>query len=582
MTDIEKAKILVSIENGIKTTTKQINEKIIELNDFADKLRKGLLTWYKGSEDTEVITRGIAKAHEEIAGLKIMAESPYFFKTKVSFADENTTREIFISKYSLPEQQIYSWVSPIARLRYAPIGEASYQRPKGEARKCIINKRENYLIRNAQVYQVSYETAEQPKIKLVNKPLSEDSRFGLTEIIEKLDAYQDDIIRLDPDGSLLISGPAGSGKTTLALHRMSFLRQNPDTAYRFPVRGMTIFVQDEATKKYFASILPSLTLKGVTITTFAEWAFKLLGLNMANKDSKSFAYSENSTHEHQSLLIYAKHQALRRKTPIVKLTNIYDSLSSAYFDYFDAQSFAAFKQQQASRILDRFDLSLLLTAALGEVKTKDLKQLIVVDEAENYLPGQLSLIKRHLDPSTGAIIYIGDLVQQTFPFAMKHWEQINENFNEGKKIVIPKVYRISEEIRDYLISKGYEQDISSTLEHGPKVEEIKIAEVAKLSNSIQAKIDSIESSKSLGVITNSPEALIQLQNDLKPSERLHVLSIQEAQGVEFDSVILVFSKRENYPLDWPQELIRELVKVERDLFLVGVTRAKKELQVCLI
>ena len=584
MTDTTQAKILVSVEKELKSSQTKIHEKISELKDFADKLRRGLLTWYRGSEDVDVIQRGIAKSQEEVISLETMLESPYFFKADVKFADETNERPVYISKFSLPEHRIYSWVSPIACLRYANPGEASYILPSGTSRSGFISRKDNYLIREHQLYKFSYATTTTPTTLVINKPFKANEQFGLTEIIEKLDAYQDDIIRIEPAGSMLISGAAGSGKTTLALHRMAFLHQNIQTAFSYPIKGMLVFVQDEATKNYFASILPNLSLKGVTLTTFAEWAFKLLNLT-----SKNYIYSEQLEHPDHALLIYAKHQALLRHEKPSKLGNLYDNLSSAYFDYFDEYSFEAFKKQKSEKILDRFDLTLLLEAAIGEIKTSDLKQLIVIDEAENYLPGSLAIIKQFRDPTTAAMIYIGDLVQRTFPFTMRHWEQINENFATGRKIVIPKVYRISHEIRKYLESRGYAQDMSTSLHHGPEVLET-TCNPNQLNQVIQSELENFIKQETLnsnetritGILSNSPDLFSNLRTSYPQNNKLHFLSIHEAQGVEFDTVLLFFKKQSSYPAHWPHQLTDELEKVERDLFLVGVTRARFELKVFLL
>jgi len=75
--------------------------------------------------------------------------------------------------------------------------------------------------------------------------------FMLPEIVAEMEKSQDQVIRAHHEGPLVISGPAGSGKTTLAFHRVAYLTQAPDTALHYREDSIIIFVQDNGTKEYF-------------------------------------------------------------------------------------------------------------------------------------------------------------------------------------------------------------------------------------------------------------------------------------------------------------------------------------------
>lgn len=66
-----------------------------------------------------------------------------------------------------------------------------------------------------------------------------------------MEKAQDQVIRASHKGSLVIGGPAGSGKTTLALHRVAYLTQAPETSEFYPTKSIIVFVQDTGTKITF-------------------------------------------------------------------------------------------------------------------------------------------------------------------------------------------------------------------------------------------------------------------------------------------------------------------------------------------
>jgi DNA helicase IV len=574
MTERQKAQALLSVENYLSQIKNKIEQKMDEVNVLTRKLVSGLQTWYRGDGDSEVVGMMINNNRKEISDLQKMSDSPFFFKAEVKFSGNKDFEEIYISKYSLPEQKIYSWVTPIARLRYKEVGVCEYDLINGKKRSGEIRQREKFKIREGEL--ISYEIdSGNEKIKVLDSNWREEGHFGLNEIIESLDVFQDEIIRIDPHGATLISGPAGSGKTTLALHKIAYLAQNIHTAQTFSPSQAVIFVQDRTTRDYFASLLPRLGLSVVRITTFDLWAMQLL-------DIRDLGYISSFPDPDYPLLVHAKYCCLQKKENVLlKTRNIYERLESVYFDEFDERSYRVFKKQKESGVLDRFDITILLRDKLKNYKIKDPYRLILIDEAENYLAQQLQIIRMFSSPATNSIIYVGDLVQQTFPFTIKNWEMINVRFPEQKKVIIPKVYRFTKQIRDYLISKGYSQDASHTLPGGPQVSEQPGFDLDKICHEL-ALLQGCKPDVIIGVISNNDSMLDLIRNRFNSSEKLHFLTIQEAQGVEFDAVFLIFQEKQYLNRGFPLTLSLELAKVERDLFLVGVTRCKRDLRIFLI
>lgn len=95
----------------------------------------------------------------------------------------------------------------------------------------------------------------------------------LKEITPLIDARQFDLITQPDSGLVVIQGGAGSGKTTIGLHRLAYLAYHDP--HRFRPDRMLVVVFNEALVRYISQVLPALGLSGVTIRTYQEWAARL-------------------------------------------------------------------------------------------------------------------------------------------------------------------------------------------------------------------------------------------------------------------------------------------------------------------
>src|SRR3989339_1016611 len=262
-------------QEQLKRSIEVIRQTLQKTTDNVSKLKKSLHTF---NEDDKLVQSKLLEMNKEkLEELELMQESPYFNKCEIN--DEN----IYIGKFSLSEENIYSWISPIAKIRFEHPGTVSYILPDNREKQGTMTKKDQYMIVNGKIIYLSTETLDNPRELIYQDYFSNQKKsFVLPEIVAQMEKAQDAVIRASYKNALLISGPAGSGKTTLALHRVAYLLQSPDVADRFHPSKILILVQDTGTKEYFSQLLPELGIKNVTIRTFADWAMSVLDLQNYN------------------------------------------------------------------------------------------------------------------------------------------------------------------------------------------------------------------------------------------------------------------------------------------------------------
>lgn len=541
----------------------------------------------------------LAHFNERFDQLHHLFPSPFFFRGDVT-SSEGKEQTIHFAKFPLIEQGIFSWTSPAARLRFADLGSISYPLPDNPDWSGILTRKDQFMIAGGEIRFMTSENPEEGRVLVYQEQLSRrKTDFMLPEIIARMERAQDDVIRADWKGSFLISGPAGSGKTTLAFHRIAFLLQSPETAQHFSDENIIVFVQDESTKQYFSRLLPELGIHTVTVTTFAAWAFERLEIHKA-----TFIRRQNGTDATVDAYEYHKMLALQEAPSLPITKDHFGSLQEVYKKFFSKDDFAQFERQKSNNEFDRFDISLLLNNTLkrkGSFKKEEeyflrkkefevirKKRLIplsysfiVVDEVQNYLPEQISILRSCIQSETQAMLYVGDLRQQVLFGTLKKWEDVGESFAEGRKIELDKVYRSTKHILRYIQSVGYTMEIPDELREGTSATEETHANATSEINRIQELAQGQDEKMQTGVIGFSESYLEPFKKELASIPNLHVLTVGQAQGVEFDRVFLVGIKKDLFtPSSEQNETYqKDLATIRKDLLYVALTRAMDELYV---
>lgn len=594
MQDFQKTNLLEKAKTHVDGVIGKINEESELTRKNIDSMEKRRLSL--SSIDRRIEAEVLDHSKERLGELEHLMESPYFVRCDVAFAGDKETKSVYFGKFQSSNQNIYSWTSPAAVMRFETVGPISYSLPNGQKKAGEMARKDQFMIVGGQIVFMASEAKEWERTLVHQEHLSNrKSGFMLPEIVERMEKAQDEVIRAAHTGSFLIAGPAGSGKTTLAFHRIAYLTQSPDTAALYPGHNIIVFVQDKSTQAYFSALLPQLGINNVTITTWADWALELLGLN-----DFSYVFRFGDGEKERDEYEFSKLKAMRQAGELSYKGDPTAVLKRAYSGYFSAGQSESFEEQLGNKLLDSFDLTILLKnkldleAGLGverEVVVEDKRgkltlirkmvplkySLIVLDEAENYLADQIKLIKECIGKNQ-SILYVGDLAQQTRLGTIKSWNEAGEEFATGRKVVLEKVYRNTRQILDYIRSCGYEVNIPLGLNEGPPVEELDLNDYEGAVKKINQIINENQAG-AIGILHNDGKFAEKYRNSLAMQANVHLMTTHEAQGVEFDVVILLNYKTDADYEGYPADLATEKRKVDRDLKYVALTRSMRKLYV---
>ena len=159
--------------------------------------------------------------------LENMIKSPYFVRIDFKFDDEETFEKIYIGRSSLrknsyQEMSVYDWRSPVAGIFYRFMkGAAFYDAPCGRITG-ELNLKRQYEINNG-VPEYFFDTNVQIVDAFLRQLLSQTTTAKMKAIVETIQQEQDIVIRDMENDLLMVQGVAGSGKTSIALHRAAYL-----------------------------------------------------------------------------------------------------------------------------------------------------------------------------------------------------------------------------------------------------------------------------------------------------------------------------------------------------------------------
>ncbi|WP_246577742.1 HelD family protein [Clostridium psychrophilum] len=282
-------------EEKLKSVCEIISDEIIkyikkrkEMTKYILEYRKKAIEEYRDDEDMvmeyfdhelyvkEEAFKTIDRRLKELTALK---SSPYF--GRIDFSEEDYgINKMYVGRFGVTQDDTYDplivdWRAPVASLFYTgSLGKAFYDAPKEKIQVNILAKRQ-YIVKK-QKLKGMFDSALDIKDEILQMVLSSNSGEKLKDIIMTIQKEQDDLIRQPRNQTIVVDGVAGSGKTTIALHRVAYLLYN----YRKILQDKVLILgPNNVFIEYISTVLPSLGESGVKQTTFRDFAFDFLELD---------------------------------------------------------------------------------------------------------------------------------------------------------------------------------------------------------------------------------------------------------------------------------------------------------------
>jgi DNA helicase-2/ATP-dependent DNA helicase PcrA len=428
----------------------------------------------------------------------------------------------------------------------------------------------------------------------------------LPEIASLLDPDQFKLITSKDSGLVAIQGSAGSGKTTVGLHRIAWLCfQNPN---HFRPEKIVIVVFSKALASYISQVLPALGVVGTRVMEYGPWAHKLRKSHFKNLPE---TYSEETP---AVVTRFKTHTALLRMIEDLRRIKREVSVKTLFDELFTNRDWlregteryapGAFSDAEIDRIhrwctrqtflrddgegvseddvpsLDREDDTILLRmhqVLKGPLKAEDKKPLtydhVMVDEAQDLSPLELAVL---IDCSgkRQSVTLAGDVAQKIrenreFP----SWTAVLDALSLGHIDVSPlqvsyrSTRQIMEVARQILGHLRFDSKGSAATWLGPALQDLMrreaLASVAVLCPDLAQATDWYQ------ILERSQVPYLSLvaEQDFSFAPGVEVTDIRSSKGLEFDYVVLVGCDQDHFP-DRDEK---------RHLLHVGATRAAHQL-----
>lgn len=274
--ELEKEKNFLN-ENiaSVRDSRKKMWEESVHFSDDFDRIPE--MNHYLSEVNRETMDYSSTKRHVE--RYNKMIKTPYF--GRFDFLEENCDdiEKIYIGMHNLINDKedeiiIYDWRAPISSIFYrCEIGPGAYKSPMGMVNGRILLKRQ-YKIQNSKL-KYFFDSSIRINDEILQEVLSRNSSKKMKSIVQTIQKEQDKIIRDTENELLIVQGVAGSGKTSIALHRIAFLLYEGLNS-KINVNNIIIISPNDTFSNYISNVLPELGEENVEQITFDDIMLKIL------------------------------------------------------------------------------------------------------------------------------------------------------------------------------------------------------------------------------------------------------------------------------------------------------------------
>lgn len=267
-----------------KQKFKNVEKELETIQEGEEQILRTLPKKY--SNNPVLLSNLMSATATKITNIVRMKEKPYFARIDFKEDKKDKKEKLYIGKVGVTDLDgnivITDWRAPVSTLYYdANLGKVEYNAPNGKVKGELSLKRQ-IIIQNKEVEDI-FDVDSVSDDELLKPYLGANADNRLKNIVASIQSEQNNIIRKSIDKNLIVQGVAGSGKTTVALHRIAYLMYNNADKYKanqFMVIGPNKFFIN-----YISNVLPDLDASNAVQLTYEELASNFIGEKITFEDS---------------------------------------------------------------------------------------------------------------------------------------------------------------------------------------------------------------------------------------------------------------------------------------------------------
>jgi DNA helicase-2/ATP-dependent DNA helicase PcrA len=285
-TEREEREYLEETREKLTLAIKRVDDAVKQFSDELREKKQYIHEHQSGMDDADMVAAGQSINRMAFTGEAAVArkrkliklgQSPYFGRIDFVTGDHKRS-PVYIGIYSFADERqrvnlIYDWRAPISSMFYDfELGDASYPTPSGTIRGNIALKRQ-YKIRDGRM-EFMLENNVNIHDDVLQRELAKSSDDKMKNIVATIQRDQNAVIRNETARVMVIQGVAGSGKTSIALHRIAFLLYR----YRETIAAKDILIisPNKVFADYISNVLPELGEEHIPEMGMEELATNLL------------------------------------------------------------------------------------------------------------------------------------------------------------------------------------------------------------------------------------------------------------------------------------------------------------------
>lgn len=226
-------------------------------------------------------------------------KKPYFGRIDYRDEIEGEAYSLYLGKNGVMKDRtdilIVDWRAPVASIYYeCQVGQGTYHVPEHGTREVELDLKRTYEVEEDHLIDF-YDSEVVTNDELLTKYLAKNKEAVLGEIIATIQKEQNDIIRQTPYKNVIVQGVAGSGKTTVAMHRISYILYN--YANKFKPEEFYIIGSNTMLLNYITGVLPDLDVYHMNQMVLEEFFRELLERDFRKKDRILYATEQEEAGE---------------------------------------------------------------------------------------------------------------------------------------------------------------------------------------------------------------------------------------------------------------------------------------------